>query len=95
MLEGQGKNCIGVRCANESSCETVPQMYGEYQDLQIAHVSGRGLKNINIGKMDPSSLVLSERGSIVVRAHASHAEGLRFEPDSMPSLNTRSLFTQQ
>ena len=25
-----------------------------------------------------------ERGSIVVRAHASHAEGLRFEPDSMP-----------
>ena len=25
-----------------------------------------------------------ERGSIVVRAHASHTEGLRFEPDSMP-----------
>ena len=25
-----------------------------------------------------------ERGSIVVRAHASLAEGLRFEPDSMP-----------
>jgi len=23
-------------------------------------------------------------GSIVVRAHASRAEGLRFEPDSMP-----------
>ena len=36
-----------------------------------------------------------ERGSIVVRAHASHAEGLRFEPDSMPWLNARSLFTQQ
>lgn len=49
MMEGQEKNCIGVRCANESSCETVPQMYGEYQDLQIAHVSGRGLKNIQIG----------------------------------------------
>ena len=25
----------------------------------------------------------NERGSIVVRAHASHAEGLRFEHDSM------------
>ena len=25
-----------------------------------------------------------ERGSIVVRAQASHAEGLRFESDSMP-----------
>ena len=25
-----------------------------------------------------------ERGSIVVRAQASHAEGLSFEPDSMP-----------
>ena len=25
-----------------------------------------------------------ERSSIVVRAHASHAEGLRIEPDSMP-----------
>ena len=50
MMEGQGKNCIGIRCANESSCETVPQMYGEYEDLQIAHVSGRGLKNIEIGK---------------------------------------------
>ena len=35
------------------------------------------------------------RGSIVVRANASRAEGLRFEPDSMPWLNTRSLFTQQ
>ena len=23
-------------------------------------------------------------GSIVVRAHVSHAEGLRFEPDSIP-----------
>ena len=27
---------------------------------------------------------VDERGSIVVRAHASHAEGLRLEPDSMP-----------
>ena len=26
----------------------------------------------------------NERGSIVIRAHASHAEGLRFKPDSMP-----------
>ena len=29
-------------------------------------------------------IYFDERGSIVVRAHASHAEGLRFEPDSMP-----------
>ena len=29
-------------------------------------------------------IFINERGSIVVRAHASHAEGLRFEPDSMP-----------
>ena len=36
-----------------------------------------------------------EQGSIVVRAHASHAEGLGFEPDSMPWLNARSMFTQQ
>ena len=28
--------------------------------------------------------ISNERGSIVIRAHASHAEGLRFEPDSMP-----------
>ena len=26
----------------------------------------------------------NERGNIVVRAHASHAVGLRFEPDSVP-----------
>ena len=38
---------------------------------------------------------MNERGSIVVRAHASHVEGLRFESDSMPLLNARSLFTQQ
>ena len=35
-----------------------------------------------------------ERGGIVVRAHASHADGLRFEHDSM-FLNARSLFTRQ
>ena len=29
-------------------------------------------------------MLIYERGSIVVRAHASRAEGLRFEPDSMP-----------
>ena len=34
-------------------------------------------------------------GSIVVRAHASCAEGLRFELDTMPLLNARSLPTQQ
>ena len=34
-------------------------------------------------------------GGVVVRAHDSCAEGLRFEPDSMPRPNTRSLFTQQ
>ena len=31
----------------------------------------------------------------MVKAHASHAEGLRLEPYSMPWLNARSLFTQQ
>ena len=35
------------------------------------------------------------RGSIVVRAHASRVEGLRFESDSMTRLNARSQFTQQ
>ena len=40
-------------------------------------------------------LIFCEWGGIVVRAHASRAEGLRFEPDSMPWLNARSLFTQQ
>ena len=34
-------------------------------------------------------------GSIVVRAHAYRAEGVRFQHDSMPWLNARSLFTQQ
>ena len=34
-------------------------------------------------------------GGIVVRAHASHVEGLRFESDSMPCLDARSLFIQQ
>ena len=40
-------------------------------------------------------LHVNGRDNIVVRAYASHAEGLRFEPDSMPWLNARSLFTQQ
>ena len=31
----------------------------------------------------------------MVRVHASHSESLWFEPDSMPRLNARSLFTQQ
>ena len=35
------------------------------------------------------------RGSIVFRAYASRAEGLRFQPDSISWLNNRSLFTQQ
>eukprot|EP00794_Sanderia_malayensis_P012055 gene12053-13298_t len=48
MMEGRGKNCIGVRCANDTSCETVPQQPEEYEDLQIAHVTGRGLKNFQI-----------------------------------------------
>ena len=29
-------------------------------------------------------IIIMGRGSIVVRAHASRAEGLRFESDSMP-----------
>ena len=31
----------------------------------------------------------------MVRAHASRAEGLKFEPDSMTGLNAHSLYTQQ
>ena len=34
------------------------------------------------------------RGDIAVRVHVSCAEGLRFESDSMTSLNAHSLFTQ-
>ena len=69
MMEGQEKNCIGVRCANESSCETVPQMYGEYEDLQIAHVSGRGLKNIEIGMLHIACIAsgnISVCGNLIV-----------------------------
>ena len=47
MLE-QG-NCLGIKCFNDSSCETVPATDGE-NDLQIAHVTGRGLGNLKIGK---------------------------------------------
>ena len=43
----------------------------------------------------PDLFISYERVSIVVRAHASRGKGLRFEPDSMPRLNARSLFTQQ
>ena len=32
------------------------------------------------------------RGGVAVRASNSCAEGLRFEPNSRPSLNARSLF---
>ena len=38
---------------------------------------------------------VNERRSIVVGAHASNAESLRLEPDSMTWLNARSLFNQQ
>ena len=31
----------------------------------------------------------------MVKAHASRAQGLKFESDSMPRLNARSLFTEQ
>lgn len=47
MLE-QG-NCLGIKCFNDSSCETVPATDGE-NDLQIAHVTGRGLGNLKIDK---------------------------------------------
>ena len=30
------------------------------------------------------TVLAAERGSIVIRAHASKAEGLKLEPDSMP-----------
>ena len=42
-----------------------------------------------------NSIQSNERGSIVVRAHASYAEGLLFEPKSMLRLNARSVLTQQ
>ena len=48
-------------------------------------------KSIKNGYICPSY----ERGSIVVRMHASHAESLRLEPESMLRLNARSLLTQQ
>ena len=38
-------------------------------------------------------MVLYGRGGIAIRAHASRAEDLWFEPDSMPYLNARLLFT--
>ena len=34
--------------------------------------------------VDNLVLLSNWRGSIVVRAHASHAEGIRFESDSIP-----------
>jgi len=40
-------------------------------------------------------VVVNERGSMVVRAHASHAEVLWLEPDSISRPGARSLFTQQ
>jgi len=47
---------------------------------------------LNLGQSYTSG---NKRGGIVVRAHASRVEGLRFEPDSMPWMIARLLFTQQ
>ena len=52
----------------------------------VAHTfCGEGQLNLE-GTFEGVSLRYagSERGSIVVRAHASRAKGLWFEPDSMP-----------
>ena len=48
MMTGQSKSCIGVRCFNTSSCETVPADQGE-EDLQIAHIAKDNLQNVTIG----------------------------------------------
>ena len=48
MMSGQSKSCIGVRCFNTSSCETVPADQGE-EDLQIAHIAKDNLQNVTIG----------------------------------------------
>jgi len=49
MMGGRLKNCIGVRCFNSSSCETVPATEGE-DDLQIAHISSKSMGNITVDK---------------------------------------------
>ena len=38
VMDGKSKVCMGVRCFNTSSCETVPARPGE-DDLEIAHVN--------------------------------------------------------
>lgn len=45
MLQGNTGTCIGVQCFNDSSCETVPAESFE-DNLQIAHISGKGQHNI-------------------------------------------------
>lgn len=38
VLDGKSRTCMGVRCFNQSSCESVPARIGE-GDLQIAHLN--------------------------------------------------------
>lgn len=48
VMDGRTKICMGVRCFNTSSCETVPAGKGE-DDLQIAHISPNTRGNITVG----------------------------------------------
>ncbi|XP_057309650.1 uncharacterized protein LOC130647712 [Hydractinia symbiolongicarpus] len=47
VMDGRTKICMGVRCFNTSSCETVPAAKGE-DDLQIAHISPNTRGNITV-----------------------------------------------
>ena len=65
MLEGKTKTCIGVRCYNDTQCETVPMQPGEEEDLQIAHLTGRGLGNMKIGEQFDSCMQNIEFGFLI------------------------------
>ena len=80
---------VGTSCVKRSDGSIEQYLVDNQSKILVADRDIQGFVSLRM-HMHGSN----ERGSIVVRAHASHEEGLRFEQDSMPWLNARSLFTQ-
>ena len=69
----------------EKFCIEIKEKYGMELLTSTVEVRFRQCFSESDSGFRPSNIhILHERGSIAVRVHASHAEGLQFEPDSMP-----------
>ena len=69
---------------NFSISGTATGMIPAPQGSSTVNGSGTEVETVVFETLNLHLYILDRQGGIVVRARASHAEGLQFEPDSIP-----------